>query len=169
MLLAKRQLDKFKTGDQIYIQGASLISQGIEAATNSPYSHVVMVIRYERGGVFFTNKDGEQEMLGGPKNNLFVFQASGPVGQCISVYDQKPGVEGVQLNPLMGSDGYLENYGDGKMWIRKLSEELTVEEESAVYKFVEDSCKKKIPYQQDPERLFGACWFSVTKLSWFSP
>lgn len=165
----KKFIADLQTGDQIYIQGLSSISLGIEYVTESSYSHVVMVIRYENTPLLIDINDEHKELFGGKKDNLFVFQASGPVGRCVSIFDQRPGVEGVQLNALLGKSGYLENYGPGKMWVRKLLVPLTLEEEKSVHKFVENSCKGHIPYQQNPERLLGACWFSVTKKSWFSP
>lgn len=153
----------FKTGDLLFIAGGSIESNIIEDLTGK-YSHVVMIVRYPEGKLFFSDGGGTSgaKMYGSPRNNVFVFQASGMTKGCDSVYDGEP-VEGVQLNYM---EDYLKNYGPGKMWHRALVEPLSKEEEEIVYQFVEDSCKGHIPYKQNPADLCGALWFSATNIHW---
>ena len=126
-----------------------------------------MVIRYPPQKVFevYDEQGKLQELVSHKDNNVYVFQASGKTDGCNSVYDGEP-VEGVQLNWM---PDYLKNYGPGRMWIRQLRVPLTEEEEKIVHKFVESSCKGHIPYCQDPENLWGACWFNAFRTKWTTP
>ena len=161
--MSKIKYKQLKTGDLIFIAGGSLESKVIEDLTGT-YSHVVMVIRYPDDRTFFSegDKDTAVKMYGSPRNNVFVFQASGKTEGCDSVYDGKP-VEGVQLNYM---ETYLKEYGPGQMYLRPLEEPLTREEEEIVYKFVENSCMGHIPYKQNPADLCGAVWFNLTNIHW---
>lgn len=151
-----------KTGDLILIIGDWIGSKLIENLTGV-YSHIAMVIRYPPEHVFYTDNPRTGQVLSSRMlNNVFVFQASGMTEGVNDVFRGEP-MEGVQLNHM---EDYLAHYGSGKMYVRQLATELSEEEEAIVHRFVEKNCTTVVPYEQDPSRLMGACWFSLTNIHW---